>query len=129
VTVPSVTTYVDAILDRADGEIILSVTHDGTTTELITANIDRISTYYSARSATAIVTAYKQVTWSSPQTRTLPGILYEQSDQSVQRIRASMTLVFPGDAFLFDGRTFVADEVSILVRPTGPQLEMAGAFL
>jgi len=129
VTIPSITTYIDAILDRSDGEITLSATHNGVTTELITANLDRISTYYSARSATAIVTAYKQVTWSSPQTRTLSGIAYEQSDQSTNRIRASMTLAFPGDAFLFDGRTFVADAVSILLRPTGPQLEMEGAFL
>ena len=125
VIVPAVLDHAQAIADRIDGTITLTRTDDGVETELLDANISEFRQFLGANSRTGEITAYKQITFSSPATRDFPSAYYKGTSGTVTRYRMSPQPANPGDTLNIGGDSFEPTEIYWSANPTRSTMEVA----
>lgn len=124
VVIPGVLEHAQAISDRIDGTIALTQVTDGVETVLLDANVSAFRQYLSATDRTGEITAYKQITFSSPAQITISSPLYKSADGTVTRYRIPPRQVHPGDTITIAGDAFVPTEIYRNADPSRGVLEL-----
>jgi hypothetical protein len=131
--IPDAETYLDYAEDREDGEIIIyagSITEDGTRhlSELDRVSLDTISYDIGVQSSSLIVSGYKTETNINPRPVDITGVTYYgvQADGK-RRIRGKVNqFLRPGDTAIYNGESFVVDQIYLYVEATNAWMEAAG---
>ena len=131
--IPDAETYLDYAEDREDGEIIIyagSITEDGTRhlSELDRVSLDSISYDIGVQSSSLIISGYKTETNINPRPVDITGVSYYgvQADGK-RRIRGKVNqFLRPGDTAIYNGESFVVDQIYLYVEATNAWMEAAG---
>jgi hypothetical protein len=131
--IPDAETYMGYVEDREDGEIIIyagSITEDGTRhlSELDRVSLDSISYDIGVQSSSLVISGYRTETNINPRPLDITDVTYYglQADGK-RRIRAKINqFLRPGDTAIYNGESFVVDQIYLYIEPRNAWMEAAG---
>lgn len=135
--IPNPTDYVDGIIARSSGEIIIQKGYrllDGTVnmSEIVRVDYETLGLDEGARSASATIVGHKTTTATSAKERTVQGVsFYGLQHDGKRRFRASMDLFLrPGDVAIYgsgDDDSFIVGQITYIVDPSNGLMEVTEA--